>query len=141
MNRKKDIERSQEYQRGVRSPESTNSPLYAEPDPNVKGLIRSAQVWTVVSWCTYPIVYTFPMMGISGPSSVVATQLGYPVLDTTSEIEAGMLNYQIANAKLKNVQAAGLGIAMSNARDVLKAVADRETEFSNDGMHSRFCRL
>ena len=33
---------------------------------------------------------------------------------------------------IEYVQAAGLGIAMSNARDVLKAVADRETEFSND---------
>ena len=29
---------------------------------------------------------------------------------------------------IEYVQAAGLGIAMSNARDVLKAVADRETE-------------
>ena len=32
----------------------------------MKGSIRSAQVWIVVSRCTYPIVYVFPMMGISG---------------------------------------------------------------------------
>ena len=80
----------------------------AEADANVKGLIRSAQVWTVVSWCTYPIVYVFPMMGISGPSSVVAIQLGYSVSDIISKCGVGLLIYQITNAKSKNMQAAGL---------------------------------
>merc|ERR1711990_1380518 len=80
----------------------------AESDPNVKGLIRSAQVWTVVSWCTYPIVYVFPMMGISGPSSVVAIQLGYSCSDIISKCGVGLLIYQITNAKSKNMQAAGL---------------------------------
>merc|ERR1712025_1085372 len=28
-----------------------------EQDPVVKGKIQQAQVWTVVSWCTYPVVY------------------------------------------------------------------------------------
>jgi len=80
----------------------------AEADANVKGLIRSAQVWTVVSWCTYPIVYVFPMMGISGPSSVVAIQLGYSCSDIISKCGVGLLIYQITNAKSKNMQAAGL---------------------------------
>merc|ERR1712182_180333 len=74
----------------------------AESDPKVKDLIRSAQVWTVVSWCT------FPMMGISGPGSVVAIQLGYSCSDIISKCGVGLLIYQITNAKSKNMQAAGL---------------------------------
>merc|ERR1712139_458751 len=84
--------------------DATNS----ESDPKVKDLIRSAQVWTVVSWCTYPIVYVFPMMGIPGPSSVVAIQLGYSCSDIISKCGVGLLIYQITNAKSKNMQAAGL---------------------------------
>merc|ERR1711988_96338 len=37
--------------------EATNS----EADPVIAGKIRVAQVMTVISWCTYPIVYLFPM--------------------------------------------------------------------------------
>merc|ERR1719434_340261 len=37
----------------------------AETDPTIKGKIELAQVMTVISWCTYPIVYLFPMLGIS----------------------------------------------------------------------------
>merc|ERR1711904_398512 len=55
-----------------------------------------------------PNVYVFPMMGISGPSSVVAIQLGYSVSDIISKCGVGLLIYQITNAKSKNMQAAGL---------------------------------
>merc|ERR1719291_853800 len=30
---------------------------------------------TVISWCTYPIVYLFPMLGFSAAKAVVAIQL------------------------------------------------------------------
>ena len=41
------------------------------------------------------------------------------------------------------LEAAGLGVAMKNARDVLKAVADRETEYTNaeDGVAIELRRL
>merc|ERR1712060_559153 len=38
--------------------------INSEADPVVKGKIQSAQLMTVVSWCTYPVVYLFPMLGI-----------------------------------------------------------------------------
>jgi len=82
--------------------EATNS----EEDPAVKELIRAAQVWTVISWCTYPIVYVFPMMGISGPSSVVAIQLGYSCSDIISKCGVGLLIYQITNKKSQNERVA-----------------------------------
>merc|ERR1719399_735671 len=38
----------------------------SEADSTIKGKIRMAQVMTVISWCTYPVVYLFPMIGMSG---------------------------------------------------------------------------
>merc|ERR1712110_887906 len=35
----------------------------SEDNPEIKAKIQSAQVMTVISWCTYPIVYLFPMLG------------------------------------------------------------------------------
>merc|ERR1719162_626951 len=52
---------------------ATNS----ETDPIVKSKIQTAQVMTVISWCTYPIVYLFPMLGINAAQSVVSIQIGY----------------------------------------------------------------
>merc|ERR1712134_228163 len=48
-----------------------------EQDPVIKGKIQQAQVWTVVSWCTYPVVYLFPMVGLGGCRSVVNIPVGY----------------------------------------------------------------
>merc|ERR1740123_1607242 len=36
-----------------------------ETDRVVKDKIKTAQLVTVISWCTYPVVYLFPMLGIS----------------------------------------------------------------------------
>merc|ERR1712139_745802 len=48
----------------------------SEADPAVAGKIRIAQVMTVISWCTYPVVYLFPMLGIQASTAVVSIQLG-----------------------------------------------------------------
>jgi len=71
----------------------------SETDENIKSKIKLAQVATVVSWCTYPIVYIFPMLGISGGSVVVAIQLGYSASDIISKCGVGLLVYSITMAK------------------------------------------
>merc|ERR1712006_64736 len=76
---------------------ATNS----ETDAGIKGKIRTAQVMTVISWCTYPVVYLFPMLGISAASSVVSIQLGYCVSDIISKCGVGLVIYQISYAKSK----------------------------------------
>merc|ERR1711988_1545321 len=75
--------------------EATNS----EADPVIAGKIRVAQVMTVISWCTYPVVYLFPMLGISAASSVVSIQMGYCVSDIISKCGVGLVIYQISMAK------------------------------------------
>merc|ERR1711902_357216 len=48
-----------------------------ETNKEVKDKIKTAQVVTVISWCTYPVVYLFPMLGISASKAVVGIQVGY----------------------------------------------------------------
>ena len=56
---------------------------------------------TVISWCTYPIVYIIPMFGAKGASAVVGIQMGYCVSDVISKCGVGFLIYGITNAKSK----------------------------------------
>jgi len=76
-----------------------SSATSAETDPNIAGLIRQAQLVTVISWCTYPVVYVFPMMGISGAQAVVAIQVGYCASDIISKCGLGLMIYGITKAK------------------------------------------
>merc|ERR1711879_227803 len=75
-----------------------------EEDPTIKGKIKVAQIMTVISWCTYPVVYVFPMMGISAASSVVSIQLGYCASDIISKCGVGLVIYQISYAKSQQKQ-------------------------------------
>ena len=72
-----------------------------ESDPKVKDLLNMACVATVVSWCTYPVVYILPMIGLSGSDAVVGIQLGYCVSDIVSKCGVGFLIYNITMAKSK----------------------------------------
>jgi len=71
----------------------------SEEDPKTRGLIKMTQIWTVISWCTYPIVYLFPMLGITGANATVGIQLGYSVSDIISKCGVGLLIYQVTMAK------------------------------------------
>ena len=75
--------------------DATNS----ESDPAVKALLRYACVATVVSWCTYPVVYMLPMFGFTADMTVVGIQLGYCVSDIVSKCGVGFLIYNITMAK------------------------------------------
>jgi len=70
-----------------------------ESDPTIKSKIQLAQVMTVISWCTYPVVYLFPMFGITAADAVVAIQIGYCVSDIISKCGVGLVIYQITYAK------------------------------------------
>merc|ERR1712054_434700 len=83
--------------------EATN----AEEDPEIRDLISNAKVVTVISWCTYPIVYLFPMLHIGGSSAVVAIQVGFCCSDIISKCGVGLMIYQITNAKSQAERAKG----------------------------------
>merc|ERR1711904_650128 len=71
----------------------------SETDPTIKGKIQLAQVMTVISWCTCPVVYLFPMLGIEAATAVVSIQLGYCVPDIISKCGVGLVIYKISYAK------------------------------------------
>merc|ERR1711941_244462 len=73
--------------------------MESESDPVIKGKIKTAQIMTVISWCTYPVVYLFPMLGIAASQAVVSIQIGYCVSDIVSKCGVGLLIYQITYAK------------------------------------------
>eukprot|EP00900_Chrysochromulina_parva_P001534 jgi/Chrpa1/11381/Chrysochromulina_OHIO_Genome00003612-RA len=73
--------------------------IKAEKNEEVKQKLNMVCWATVISWCTYPIVYVFPMFGLDGPSAVVAIQLGYCVSDIISKCGVGFLIYNITIAK------------------------------------------
>jgi len=75
--------------------DATNS----EADPSIRGKIQTAQVMTVISWCTYPVVYLFPMLGINAAHAVMGIQIGYCASDIISKCGVGLTIYQITYAK------------------------------------------
>ena len=62
-----------------------------EIDPEVKSKIKVAQVMIVISWCTYPVVYFFPMLGTNAVSAVVSIQIGYCAADIISKCGIGIV--------------------------------------------------
>merc|ERR1711876_91284 len=79
-----------------------------ESDPTISEKIRLAQIFTVVSWLTYPVVYVFPMLGFNGAQAVVAIQCGYCVSDIISKCGVGLIIYGITAAKSKGMMEGGL---------------------------------
>merc|ERR1719284_2091824 len=71
----------------------------SEENAEIASKIGTAQVMTCISWCTYPIVYLFPMFQINPAGAVVGIQLGYCVSDIISKCGVGLVIYQISYAK------------------------------------------
>jgi len=70
-----------------------------ETNPEVASMLNQVCLATVISWCTYPVVYLFPFMGISGAQAVVGIQLGYCASDVISKCGVGFLIYNITITK------------------------------------------
>ena len=69
-----------------------------QPVP-VRGLVNFARLVTVLSWCFYPIVFVFPMIGFTGGGATTAVQIGYTVCDIISKAVFGVLIFNIALRK------------------------------------------
>merc|ERR1719331_2717230 len=90
----------------------------ASQHETVKAQVKWACWATVFSWCTYPVVYTFPMFagtsdGKEGLSAeaIVAVQCGYTISDVISKCGVGYLVYRIGLAKSSNAESSGASMA------------------------------
>jgi bacteriorhodopsin len=66
---------------------------------DAKGLVSAARTLTVVAWCFYPIVFLFPMIGLTGGVAETFVQVGYSVADIVAKAVFGVLIYMIAARK------------------------------------------
>jgi len=72
--------------------------IAAQP-ASVRGLVSSARYITVVTWLFYPIVFTLPMLGLSGGGAIVGVQVGYSIADVLAKAAFGIFIYSIAVKK------------------------------------------
>merc|ERR1712193_75191 len=79
-----------------------------ETNPEVAAMLNQVCLATVVSWCTYPVVYLLPFFGLSGASAVVGIQLGYCASDVISKCGVGFLIYNITLAKSQAIKEGAL---------------------------------
>lgn len=72
--------------------------LEAQPE-SVRGLVNRARWLTVISWSFYPVVFIFPMIGLTGQTANTAVQVGYSVADIVAKAVFGILIFMIAVRK------------------------------------------
>ncbi len=78
----------------------------AQPE-NVRALVNGARWLTVISWSFYPVVFIFPMVGLTGGTATTAVQVGYTVTDIVAKAVFGVLIYMIAMRKSEHEMAQG----------------------------------
>jgi len=71
-------------------------------ESSARDLVSSARYVTIISWCTYPVVYILPMLGMdSSHAALVGIQVGYSISDFISKCVVGFMVTKIAMAKSK----------------------------------------
>merc|ERR1712019_121023 len=78
--------------------------IQKETNPEVSAMLTQVCLATVVSWCTYPVVYLLPFMGVGGAKAVVGIQLGYCASDVISKCGVGFLIYNITMKKSEAIK-------------------------------------
>jgi len=75
----------------------------------VRSMISNARYVTIFSWCTYPIVFILPMLGLSPAGSVVGIQVGYSISDVIAKCGVGIMITKIAIKSSKNMKGSAFG--------------------------------
>jgi len=80
--------------------------IKSEKNPEVSEMLDQVCLVTAVSWCTYPVVYLFPFLGISGSQSVIGIQCGYCASDVISKCGVGFMIYNVTIKKSEALRGA-----------------------------------
>jgi bacteriorhodopsin len=72
--------------------------IASQPE-SVRGMVSAARWVTVLSWSFYPVVFVFPMIGLTGGAATTAVEVGYTVADIAAKAVFGVLIYLIAARK------------------------------------------
>jgi len=71
----------------------------ANQPEGVRGLVNCARWLVVISWAFYPIVFVFPMIGLTGGTAMAAVEIGYSIADVVAKAVFGIVIYMIAVGK------------------------------------------
>ncbi|MEM7792394.1 MAG: bacteriorhodopsin-like [Verrucomicrobiota bacterium] len=71
----------------------------ASQPEEAQGLIGMARYLVIISWSFYPIVFIFPMLGISGGTATTIVEVGYSISDIVAKAVFGVLIFMIAVKK------------------------------------------
>jgi bacteriorhodopsin len=72
--------------------------IASQPE-SVKELVSTARTLILLSWSFYPLVFVFPMIGITGGEATTAVQVGYTIADIVAKAAFGVFIYLIAVRK------------------------------------------
>jgi bacteriorhodopsin len=64
-----------------------------------KSLVNKARWIVILTWSFYPIVFMFPMLGLTGGTADVAVEVGYSIADILAKAGFGVIIYMIARRK------------------------------------------
>ncbi|MGF1456061.1 MAG: bacteriorhodopsin-like [Alphaproteobacteria bacterium] len=68
----------------------------SEQPAQARGLVSTARWIVIVTWSFYPVVFLFPMLGLTGSAAETAVQVGYTVADVAAKAVFGVVIYLIA---------------------------------------------
>jgi bacteriorhodopsin len=71
----------------------------ASQPASARNMVSAARWLTIGSWCFYPIVFIFPMLGLTGATALVSVQVGYTLADIVAKALFGLFIYLIAVRK------------------------------------------
>ena len=87
-----------------------------EQHESVRGTVSAARWVTIISWCFYPLVFVFPMIGLTGGVATTAVQVGYTIADIVAKAFFGVMIYAIAvrksEAEASQISSSDLGRAV-----------------------------
>jgi bacteriorhodopsin len=66
---------------------------------DARGLVSAARYLTIAAWTFYPVVFLFPMLGLTGAAAETFVQVGYTIADVVAKAVFGVLIYMIAVRK------------------------------------------
>lgn len=65
----------------------------------VRSLFSQLRLLLLASWSLHPLVYAFPLLGLSGAGTFVLGQVGHSVADICAKVLYGLMIYAIAREK------------------------------------------
>lgn len=72
-----------------------------------RGLVNAARFLTIGAWAFYPVVFLFPMLGLTGAAAETFVQIGYSIADVVAKAVFGVVIFMIAVRKSEAEDTAG----------------------------------